>query len=54
MENEDNKTLEKVARVLISVDKGNISDKKAIDKIMKIVLKNSNRKLKEFLNRRTE
>ena len=47
--NEDNKTLEKIAKILLKVDRGNLSDSKAIDKIMKIVTNNSTRKLEEFL-----
>ena len=49
MKKEDNKTLEKVAEVLIRVDKNLISDGKAIEKIMKIVVENSNKKLRRSL-----
>ncbi len=52
MTEEDNKTLEKVAEVLIRVDKNLISDGRAIEKIMNIVLENSNKKLKEYLDKR--
>jgi len=51
MKNKDNETLEKIAMVLVKVDNGLLSDKKAIDKIMNITLKNSNRKLKEYLDK---
>ena len=50
MENKDNETLEKIARVLIKVDNYDISDKEDIDKIMKITLENSTKKLKAFLD----
>ncbi len=46
---ENNKTLEKIAKIILNVDRGNLSDNKAIDKIMKIVTNNSTRKLEEFL-----
>ncbi len=51
MTEEDNKTLEKVAEVLIRVDKNLISDRRAIKEIMKIVVENSNKKLKEYLDK---
>ena len=51
MKKEDNKTLEKVAEVLIRVDKNLISDRRAIKEIMKIVVENSNKKLKEYLDK---
>lgn len=35
----DNITLERIAKVLLRVDKGEISDKNAIDRIMKIMVK---------------
>jgi len=47
----DNKTLEKIAKILLKVDKDELSDKKAIEKIMKIVVDNSTDKLKEFLDK---
>lgn len=48
----DNKTLEKIAKILLKVDKDELSDSKAIKRIMKIVTDNSTRKLKEFLERK--
>lgn len=45
----DNKTLEKIAKILIRVDKGNLSDGKAIERIMKIVSDNSTEKLRKHL-----
>ena len=51
MSEEDNKTLEKIAEILIRVDRGLISDGRAIEKIMNVTLENSNRKLKEYLNK---
>jgi len=49
MKNKDNQTLEKIASILIKVNKNLISDKKAIEDIMRVMLNNSNRKLKEYL-----
>lgn len=49
MVNKDSEVLEEIAEVLILVDKDSLSDSEGIVKIMKIVIKNGNEKLKKFL-----
>jgi len=51
MKNKDNEILEKIARILLKVDKGNLSDKRAIENIMKIMIENSTLKLSRYLEK---
>lgn len=54
MENKDNETLEDIANILIILDRGDLSDGEAIERIMKVTIKNANEKLKNYLNENKE